>query len=226
MLELFDILSTVKIFEIQAHTGTVWGLSLSPDKKLLATGGTDHEVKLWKIGSKRLKLTKVLSMKDEVLEVKYSPCGRYIAVGLIDYTIQILYADTNKAFIALYGHKLPVTCFDISYDSMLVASGSADKNLKIWGLDHGDCHRSIFAHDQALTDVKFVHETHFLFTASRDRLIKYWDADTFQCIMRLSGHMGEVWKIVISSKGDFIVSTGNDFSVRLWTQNEDQVFLE
>ena len=47
----------------------------------------------------------------------------------------------------MYGHKLPVLCLDISYDSSLLITGSADRNVKIWGMDFGDCHKSIFAHD-------------------------------------------------------------------------------
>lgn len=54
--------------------------------------------------------------------------------------------DSQKFFLSLYGHKLPVSCLDISTDGDLLVSGSYDKNLKIWGLDFGDCHKSIFAH--------------------------------------------------------------------------------
>lgn len=59
---------------------------------------------------------------------------------------QVYYMDSHKFFLSLYGHKLPVSCLDISTDGDLLVSGSYDKNLKIWGLDFGDCHKSIFAH--------------------------------------------------------------------------------
>ena len=66
---------------------------------------------------------------------------------------QVLFADTFKFCLSLYGHKLPVLALDISSDGTLLASGSADKNLKFWGLDFGDCHRSLFAHDDSVTQV-------------------------------------------------------------------------
>ena len=92
----------------------------------------------------------------------------------------------------MYGHKLPATCFSVSSDSVLLASGSTDKNLKIWGLNFGDCHKSIIAHTQGLTDILFVKETHLLFTASRDKTIKYWDCDRYECIQVIKGHMAEI----------------------------------
>lgn len=68
----------------------------------------------------------------------------------------MLFADTFKFCLSLYGHKLPVLALDISSDGTLLASGSADKNLKFWGLDFGDCHRSLFAHDDSVTQASLV----------------------------------------------------------------------
>lgn len=88
-------------------------------------------------------------------------------------------------FLSLYGHKLPVTCMDISSDSTLIATGSADRNVKIWGLDFGDCHRSLFAHDNSVTGLRFIPETHQFFTSGKDGRVKQWDADSFERILTL-----------------------------------------
>lgn len=32
--------------------------------------------------------------------------GRYIAVGLMDYTVRIYFADSMKFYLSLYGHKV------------------------------------------------------------------------------------------------------------------------
>lgn len=70
-------------------------------------------------------------------------------------TFQVLFMDSLKEFITLYGHNLPVLCMDISSDGDLLVTGSADKNLKIWGLDFGDCHKSLFAHADRYFSGKF-----------------------------------------------------------------------
>lgn len=80
---------------------------------------------------------------------------------------------------------MPVLCMDISFDSKLIATGSADKNIKIWGLDFGDCHKSLFAHDDAVTSVAFVPNTHYFFSISKDGKIKQWDAGCFEKIITL-----------------------------------------
>lgn len=50
---------------------------------------------------------------------------------------------------SLYGHVLPVTCMDISYDSMLIVTGSEDKDIRIWSMEFGSCNKFIKkAHDR------------------------------------------------------------------------------
>lgn len=75
---------------------------------------------------------------------------------------------------------------DISYDSNIIATGSADRNVKLWGMDFGDCHKSMFAHNDSVTSLQFVPSTHYLFTASKDGKVKQWDADTYDNIITLN----------------------------------------
>lgn len=74
-------------------------------------------------------------------------------VALLDFTIQLFYADTIKLFLTLYGHKLPSPSIDISSDSTLLVSGSDDKTVKIWGMDFGNIQKSWHAHDLGVTQV-------------------------------------------------------------------------
>ena len=49
---------------------------------------------------------RTLKMTEDVLAVKYSPNGRFLAVALLDSTVKVFYADTLKFFLSLYGHKV------------------------------------------------------------------------------------------------------------------------
>lgn len=60
--------------------------------------------------------------------------------------IYIQYSDTNKNYLKLYGHKLPILSFDISSDDTILATGSVDKDIRLWDMDFGHSIKSIFAH--------------------------------------------------------------------------------
>lgn len=248
-LELFDlaISSTVDKIE-QAHKGdnssedgaAIWSLDLTPDGKTLITGGNDKLVKFWDfkvveeevpgtneyIHKLKFNHKQTMELSDEVLAVKVSPNGKLLAISLLNNNVQVIYLDSFKLFLTLYGHKLPVLSIDISQDNKMIITSSADKNIKIWGLDFGDCHKSIFGHQDSIMNVRFIGDSHNFFSSGKDGLIKYWDGDKFECIQKLPGHQLEVWSMAVSSDGLFMVSASHDHSIRLWSATNDQVFLE
>ncbi|KAF8076282.1 WD-repeat-containing protein [Lyophyllum atratum] len=237
---IYDIASSSLIETIQAHTATVWSLHVRADQQALVSGSADKDVKFWEFerkdatgesvqSGKLLSLvhTRTLKMTDDVLAVKYSPNGKFLAVSLLDSTVKVFYQDTLKFFLSLYGHKLPVLSMDISDDSKLIVTCSADKNVKIWGLDFGDCHKSIFAHDESVMQVAFEKDSHYFWTVGKDKMLKYWDGDKFEHIQNLRGHHGEIWALVLSHQGKFVVTGSHDKSIRVWDKDEeDQIFLE
>lgn len=244
-LELYDLALLALVSRVDSAHGAgdglaVWSMDITNDGKTLVTGGNDKTVRFWNFKVVRdevpgtlatvqllaLAHTQTLEVLDEVLCVKVSPDLRFLAISLLNNNVQVVFLDTLKLYLTLYGHKLPVLSIDISSDSKLVATSSADKNIKIWGLDFGDCHRSLFGHQDSVMCVRFLPDSHNFFTAGKDAMVKYWDGDKFQCVQKLPAHHGEVWALSVSRTGRFVVSAAHDYSLRVWAATEDQVFLE
>lgn len=253
-LELYDLASSSLIDRVEkAHENTlvsttskddngsaIWSMDVTPDGKTLITGGNDKKVKFWnftvhqepvpgtntQVTTLKLAQTQILEVTDEVLCVRVSGDAKYLAVSLLNNNVQVVFFDTLKLFLTLYGHKLPVLSVDISFDNKLLITSSADKNIKIWGLDFGDCHKSIFGHQDSIMAVRFLPESHNFFSAGKDGMVKYWDGDKFQCIQKLPAHQSEVWALAVGRDGSFVVSSSHDHSTRIWSATNDQVFLE
>nr|KJB62339.1 hypothetical protein B456_009G412600 [Gossypium raimondii] len=235
-IEIIDIGSGTLSEVVEAHGGSIRSIATIPNGNGFVTGSADHDVKFWGYqikqrpsqDSKCLTISNVRTMKmnDDVLVVAVSPDAKYVAVALLDCTVKILFMDSLKFFLSLYGHKLPVLCMDISSDGDLIVTGSADKNLRIWGLDFGDCHKSIFAHADSVMAVQFVRNTHYMFSVGKDRLVKYWDADKFELLLTLEGHHADVWCLAVSNRGDFVVTGSHDRSIRRWDRTEEPFFIE
>ncbi|XP_014671632.1 PREDICTED: WD repeat-containing protein 3-like [Priapulus caudatus] len=239
-LQLFDVASASLLESVAAHDGALWSMCVSADRRGLATGGADKQVKFWDFdlvadddddtaaGSRRLGVVhrRTLRMSEDVLCVRFSPDGRLVAVSLLDSTVKVFFVDTLKFFLSLYGHKLPALALDISSDSTLLVTASADRNVKLWGLDFGDCHRSMFAHDDSVTAVQFVPGTHLFFTAGRDGRVKQWDGDTFEKVVTLDGHHGEVWALAVAPAGAYVVTAAHDRSLRVWERTDEPLVLQ
>ncbi|TIA92554.1 hypothetical protein E3P99_00542 [Wallemia hederae] len=240
-LEFYDLVSSTQIADIDAHENTIYGIDVAPSKTSFVTASGDKDVKFWditqverdsdvveneKVKSIGVVHTRTLKMTDEVLAVKHSPDGRYIAVSLLDSTVKVFFADSLKFYLSLYGHKLPVLSMDISHDSKIIITSSADKNIKIWGLDFGDCRKSLFGHDGSVMQVQFEANSHRFWSTSKDATVAYWDGDKFEQVQKLHGHQGEIWSLVTSNDGNFLVTGSHDKSLRVWEKLDEPLFLE
>lgn len=242
-LHLLDLAKSTVLDSIDdAHGGkAIWSIDLSPDGKTIVTGSADKTIKFWEIKVTKdlvpgttdkyvellhLDHTRTLELTDDVLSVRVSPDGKYLAAALMDNTVKVFFYDTLKFYLSLYGHKLPVLSIDISFDSKTIITSSADKNIRIWGLDFGDCHRSIFGHQDAIMCVRFFPDSKNFVSCSKDGMVKTWDGDKFQNVQKLAVHQSEVWSLAMSHSGEFFVTVSHDSSIRIWQETDDQVFLE
>lgn len=74
------------------------------------------------------------TMEQKVTNASFIPNMQKYAVNIQNSQIHIFYGDTNKLCLKLYGHKLPITDFDVSSDNTMLVSGSVDKDIKLWDL--------------------------------------------------------------------------------------------
>ena len=235
LIQLYSFATGEQLAQLQAHAGAIWSLQLEPGAgaNALLSASADKTIATWTPleggqGGAALTLEPERShdVGDDAMCACYSSDARHLAVGLLDATVKVLFVDTFKQYLTLFGHKLPVLAVSISSDGSLLASASADKTVKIWGMDFGDCHRSLLAHSEPVTSVAFVRDTHYFFSAAKDKLVKFWDGDRFEQILSLPGHHAEVSGLLLTRRGDGVLTCSRDRSLRLWRRTDEQVFVE
>lgn len=233
-LELYDLRVAECTQSAEPHTGAVYGIAQHPDRKSFCTCSADRHLRFFEIviekGPPETCTFKELperatELPDEGLAAVYSPNGKWVAIALLNNTVQLLFADTLKFYLSLYGHQLPVMAVDISSDSQMIASGSADKNVKLWSTQFGNCHRSLRAHGESVMHVRFLPGTHYLATAGRDRELKLWDCDSYELITVLQGHAVEILALALAQDAAFIVTASSDRQIRFWKRGQEQLFL-
>jgi U3 small nucleolar RNA-associated protein 12 len=134
-LLLLDIASAAVLEDIPAHESSIWSICLDGSERLLISGSADKHVKLWEVAqqleekggeqrddlSSNLRHVKTLKLAADVLAVRLSPNGKYLAVALLDSTVKIFYRDTLKFYLSLYGHKVS-TNYELQIISLTMSS--------------------------------------------------------------------------------------------------------
>jgi WD40 repeat protein len=109
-------------------------IAFSPtDSGLLATGGFDKIVRLWKVEPAGLsEIRSGVGHTKQILCVAFSPDGKLLATGSADNTVILWKVDTLESVAILMGHSNAISSLAFSSRSDRLATGSYDGSVKLW----------------------------------------------------------------------------------------------
>ena len=204
------------------HDSGVATVAMSPNGQIIATGGTDKTIKIWKFDGTLLKTIKA---HDAVVwKVRFSQDGNIIASASVDGTIKLWNLD-GSLIKTFKGHQGAIWDIAFSPDGKTIASASADTTVRLWKLNNNctklECNISTLkAHQAGVTSIAFNADGSMLVTASFDKTIKLWKLDVkdriYHVFKSFKGHASSIMGIALSPDGKTIASGSDDKTIKLW----------
>jgi tRNA A-37 threonylcarbamoyl transferase component Bud32 len=177
------------------HDGTVWGITPSPDGKVVASAGRYGVVKIWDAASGR-EMRSLKGHTEEATCVVYSPDGHLLATGSEDHTVRIWDAKTGAEQLVYRGHDEDVTNVAFSPDGQRVLSVQRHGAMRIWEPATG----------QNITAIDFQHGSGggmpVVFSADGTQII----GGSWQKLILFNAQSGEITNEFQAHEGDGYIS--------------------
>lgn len=168
-VQIWDLDKKSKLFApLIGHTNNITSVAWSTQRKLVSASD-DKTVRHWDLTSFASEI--VISHKDRVLDIAWSPSGDVLASASWDSYVGLWKPDTGEVQKKKH-HKSKVFCVNWSNDGKMLASGDQGGNIVIW--DHGgSVITEIRAHEFSVLSLSFSKDNQYL--VSRDqKTIKIW----------------------------------------------------
>jgi len=203
-----------------SHTGGVWGLAWSPDKRWLASAGDDGVLRVWDISSRRLawqwKGPGGSISRGRAFCVCFAPDSKQIVCGYGNGSLALF--DVNSQTQRMIwpghiegGHSTEVITVGWSPDGREIVSGGIDYAARLW-TDQGEPVAVLRAATEARNDINGVAwspDGKVIATAGQDGVIRLWDRETCTETLAMSIGPGQwIRGVSWSPDGELLATTG------------------
>jgi WD40 repeat protein len=209
----------------------IYGVALSPDKKLALACSRQGTVWLWDVdtGEERWRHTVPVVRTMGATCVAFSPDGRYALVGGGDGLARQWQLFPWKEVQRLK-HSEKHACWSVSYSAdgreALTAggpdTGETGGGICMWDLQTGAEVRRFKGYEQGTWCAVFSPDSRYVLSGGNDATLRLWDSGTAKELRRFSGHTGEVKCVAFSPDGRKALSASTDRTIRLWNVETGQ----
>ncbi|NCR25456.1 MAG: hypothetical protein GPJ25_03145 [Microcystis aeruginosa LE13-04] len=198
--------------QLQGHRGTIYSVSISPDRQKIATASQDGTVKIW--NKKGENIQTLTGHRGAVYSVSFSPDGQKIATASEDKTAKIWNLQ-GQILVTYPDHQESVYSVSFSPDGQKIVTTSRDKTARLWNLS-GQTLQVFKGHKRSIDAASFSPDGQKIATASRDGTIKIWDLSGKIILSLGKENIEAFYSVNFSPDGQKIAGAAADKTAKIW----------
>ena len=201
---------------LQGHTGAVAAVAVTSDGRTLVSVGNDKTVRLWDVGTGKLR--KVLEGHTDWVGslVLTRDGGRAVTAGG-DNTIRVWDIRGQKELKSLEGHTVAVRALALAADGRTLISGAGDKTCRAWDLTTGTELKQYGTSKDSVESVAVTLDGKYVLAGSDAGSVTVYDAKTGAVVSTYDKHEGtRVSTVVTTADGKTAVSGAGDKDIHVW----------
>src|SRR5262245_28812084 len=215
---IYSVSSSALLKEFRGHKDSLYCARLSPDGKVLATGGYDNTIKLWDVTSGK-ELRTLDGHNGAVFELAFRSDGKILASASGDRTVKLWDVATGERRDTLKESQKELYALEFSPDGKNLAAAGVDNRIRVWQITPeakegaNPLLVSKFAHETPVLRLAWSADGRTLASAGEDRLVKIWNADSMTIRQTLEKQPDWASGLAVSANGRMLVVGRVDGSI-------------
>lgn len=201
------------------HGEPIRAIAVSRDGSLVASGGEDGKVRIWRIeGSSDKPIMTLAAHDDAVQSVSFGAVADgVLATGGRDGTVRLWDRSGSPLGAPLHGHEGSVNAVAFGPDAQWLASAGDDGMVRLWDRDGAQLPALPDGAKAPIRSIAISPDGRRIAAAGDDRLVRIWNMNgKWGRAVVAKGHEGRVNSVAFLPDGSRIVSGGEDRTVRIW----------
>jgi WD40 repeat protein len=221
-IKLWQVDPAEELISIDSQQDKVNCLAISPDGKLIISGGSDKTIKIWYFGlSDERSIDYLATLKAHQLAVNgiaFNPIEGEVKFASVssDRRVMLWGIESKTPLSILSNHTQSVKTLAFSPDGKFLATAGDDGLIQLWDLDNRKLARTISAHRWTISSLSFLADGVTLISASWDENVKFWNVKSGEEIDCLSTHLAEILGMEICDNRQCIVTASRDRTAKIW----------
>lgn len=202
----------VPVFQI-GHSICVNCVSFSPDGQLLASGGSDETVIIYRQVDGKV-LRKLTGHNNPICSVCFAPDGKTIASGSSEIA-KVWDVKTGKQLFSFEGHTIQVKSLAFSPNGKLLATGDY-RHIRIWDLEKNIQWLILESDKSYINSLFFSSDGTRLLSSGKKEGIKIWNVANGHLFGKVEISKSEILSSDIFLDGKYLVSGSQNGEIQFW----------
>lgn len=199
---------------ISGHTGWVRSVAVEPGNQWFATGSADRTIKIWELGSGKLKLS-LTGHISTVRGLAVSPRQPYLFSCGEDKQVKCWDLEYNKVVRHYHGHLSAIHSLDLHPTIDVLFTCGRDATTRVWDMRTKACIHTLTGHTSTVAVVKAQAAEPQVITGSHDCTIRLWDLAAGKSKVTLTNHKKSVRSVVLHPT-QFSFASASPDNIKQW----------